>query len=386
MESTISPQTDDGLSGFALFQATTRRSFLCLFIIVTVPSVIGNIAAIYSISRRNCRIFQKTCIISLALSDILSTAAIATININTFVQEAMAWPLGHFLCQFLPMCQMVGVLASSVALTMIAMDRYRNVVHALGKRWDPTPCFCFVATGTVWVLSFAISYPMYSFYKFQTKCNVHFCLMSGEIKESLQKYYIAMVIIIFLPLFSVFLWFYNSIAALVWKHRKPISTIFNKKSTQESTSSEVKTVNHPKTQEEIRVGRKIRTFKIIVALMVVFIVCRLPYFTIQILKTFNTALSTRKEMWYMSFSFMALHIVNCCLNPLLYTFFNVTVQVWRKIESFALEICCFCCSRGEFESFETENPFVIEDFEKRKRSREWENRKRSTVRFKEERY
>jgi hypothetical protein len=75
-----------------------------------------------------------------------------------------------------------------------------------------------------------------------------------------------------------------------------------------------------------------------------------------------------ETLWYLSFSFMALHIVNCFLNPLLYTFLNFTLQIWfkvkRSLRCLLLEICC----TSEFENFEKENPFVIEDYEKNKKS------------------
>ncbi|XP_063903740.1 atypical chemokine receptor 3-like [Zophobas morio] len=353
----------------------TRRTFLWIFIPLTTFSVIANSATVYSISKRNYRTFQKTCIISLALSDLLSTAAVATLNMVYFTQENITWPLAGFLCKFLPMCQMLGILASSVALTIIAIDRYRNVVYALSKRWNPRVYICLVVVVAIWSACIGISYPVLSFYECVEwpQLDDFVCVMFKP--ERFRTYIVAMTVITFLPLFCVFLWSYYSIAFIVWKHRKPISSIFNKKTLQEPSSSAsksspvMKNLNKPKTQEDIRVGRKIRTFKIIIALMVVFIVCRLPYFTIQIMKYSETPFRDQEEFWNFIFAFMALHIVNCCLNPLLYTFLNVTMQVWHKIENFVLEVCCFCCSGREFESFEKENPFVIEDYGKKRSSK-----------------
>ncbi|RZB39817.1 7tm 1 domain containing protein [Asbolus verrucosus] len=335
-----------------------RHIFAVIFTILTIVSLIGNCATIYTIGKRNYRCIQKTCIISLALSDILGTAAVFAINIVNFIFDMKIWPLGSFLCAFLPMCQMTGILASSTALMFIAMDRYRNVVHALSKRWNPRLSFCLIAAIIVWLISFGVSYPLYDIFV-QREISVLLNNVTNETmdafvcvtfqKDKLAVYYISTVSIIFFPILFVFFWFYYNIAALVWKHRKPLSTIFNKK----------KDKSNFETSRDIRVERKIRTFKIIITLMMVFIICRLPYYMALIVKKYAYG----EEVWYMNYSFLALHILNCCLNPLLYTFLHVTLKFCVKIktetEKFVCEICCFCCSKVDFEEYEKENPFVV---------------------------
>ncbi|XP_044253079.1 somatostatin receptor type 5-like [Tribolium madens] len=365
-----------------LVSSGTRKIFLGVFVVITTLSLTGNCAAIYAITRKNYRIFQKTCIISLALSDILGTLAIAIINLNTFVHEAKIWPLGSFACKFLPMCQMGGVLASSLALMFIALDRYRNVVYALSKRWNPKLWLCLLVTAAFWLGSFGASFPLYTYFRtlpYPTEDDevLWLCIMLAN-KDTLRNYYVIMVSIIFLPLFIIFLWFYYKIAALVWKHRKPLSYIFKKEAHSNNYESTSSTTEFKKSQDEIRVERKIRTFKIIVTLMIVFIVCRLPYFAIQIFRTVKTDLNDSKESWYCTFSFMALHIVNCALNPLLYTFLNSTLKVWFKIRNLVWEICCICCSTDEFETFDKNNPFYIEEYEKNEGGK---NKNTSRVRF-----
>lgn len=274
----------------------------------------------------------------------------------------------------------------------IAMDRYRNVVHALSKRWNPSPMFCIISTAMLWFISFAISYPLYDFF-LQTEIlllylnnddAVPFTTVPAYLcisfdKGTIKTYYIVMVIIIFLPLLMVFLWFYYNIASLVWKHRKPLSTMFNKQETSnlENSMSTSKSIEYQDKQsktkkQDIRVERKIRTCKIIVTLMIVFIACRLPYFAVYILKLTLTNDNTGLWMWVLNYTFTALHIVNCCLNPLLYTFLTQTLTAWVKIKKSIMvltwDICCFCFSNTEFREFEKENPFTGEYEQKSNRN------------------
>ncbi|KAJ3647125.1 hypothetical protein Zmor_024662 [Zophobas morio] len=68
-----------------------RFTFMGIFVVFSVLSLCGNCAAIYSISKRKYRYVQKTCIVSLAVSDILSTIVIATNNLETFSHELLVW-------------------------------------------------------------------------------------------------------------------------------------------------------------------------------------------------------------------------------------------------------------------------------------------------------
>lgn len=259
---------------------------------------------------------------------------------------------------------MAGVLASSLALMFIAMDRYRNVVYALSKRWNPPLWVCLIGTAVFWVISFAVSYPIYSYFAvLTTDDGADVCFIPMD-KTILRNYYIIMVVVIFLPLLGIFSWFYYKIAALIWKHRKPLSTIFKKETHSNQETSSFALPEIKKTQDEIRVERKIRTFKIVITLMIVFIVCRLPYFAIQIFKSVYSVLNDTNTAWNLGYTFMALHIVNCALNPLLYTFLNSTLKVWFKIWNLVCEICCICCSTDEFDSLDRENPFTVENAKK----------------------
>lgn len=60
--------------------------------------------------------------------------------------------LGSFMCDFIPFAQTFGILASSVALVAIALDRYRNVAHILHKKWNPSLSICLVEVFVVWIV------------------------------------------------------------------------------------------------------------------------------------------------------------------------------------------------------------------------------------------
>ncbi|RZC43337.1 7tm 1 domain containing protein, partial [Asbolus verrucosus] len=355
-----------------------RYIFMGIFIIISVASLIGNSAAIYSVNKRKYRCIQKTCIISLAISDIMSTIIIAVNNLETFSHELLIWVsslnFGYLIhreildsrklslfvyphvsndwnfSQFnssdvyfhgsVPKCG--SCLKQKVeSFTFSLLNLHRNIMVDQLRSFIPNK--------DITVIYFNVSGNI-------VEVDAHLCITFD--KDTMRTYYIIMVIIVFLPLLLVFLWFYYNIASLIWKHRNPLSTIF-KNSKLDNVSLK---------NRDIRVERKIRTFKIIITLMIVFIVCRLPYFTIFILKLSLPSKEVGLWTWILNYVFTAFQIVNCCLNPLLYTFLNQTLAIWVKIKKlvkdFTWEICCFCFSNAEFEEFEKENPFV-ENYEQR---------------------
>lgn len=46
------------------------------------------------------------------------------------------------MCGFVPMTNAIAILASSLSLSVIALDRYQNVMSALTTKWDPNPPSC----------------------------------------------------------------------------------------------------------------------------------------------------------------------------------------------------------------------------------------------------
>jgi hypothetical protein len=74
-----------------------------------------------------------------------------------------------------------------------------------------------------------------------------------------------------------------------------------------------------------RYQRQVRLFKVILLLMFVFFICRLPSWIYTIYKLNNDADSNIH--WVLNYSFGMLVLLNCALNPYLYTFMSETIKV-----------------------------------------------------------
>lgn len=166
-------------------------------------------------------------------------------------------------------------------------------------------------------------------------------------------YYLSITLLIFVPIMLCLVWFYFTIAKLIWLHRKPVNETFQQHTGQKSVVKKTK-------NQDIQVERKMRAFKIILVLMFVFILLRLPFW-IFFNVTLAYILPNRELSWNLHYTLQLLTITNCALNPLLYTFLNQTMYVLRIVNDFVCKIFCCCFSTAEFDELEKDNPFIVEN-------------------------
>ncbi|KAF7280478.1 hypothetical protein GWI33_005820 [Rhynchophorus ferrugineus] len=335
-------------------------------LIISVIAVIGNLLAIRSVLIRKYKYLQKTCMISLAVSDLLSVIVFAMNYLDLLGKALMTWSYGEFLCHAIPVLQVLGNLASSIALVIIALDRYHSVIHALSRKWDPSLWKCLVSTLTLWTICTGISYPMATFY-FHVPLripsgNVYLCTGSTVTRSGIKVYYIIINILFFFPVISMFFWFYFKIAVMVWRHRKPLSTRLSTRPIETDNNSfsdnSSRYVKNGCKKRNVQVERKLRTFKVVIVLILAFIGCRMPHWLFWMYKILYR--SRGNIIWTLTFAFTGLNLLNCALNPFLYTYLNQTLQAWKKISDFVCKICCCCFTNAEFEEFEKGKPVVEE--------------------------
>jgi len=92
-----------------------------------------------------------------------------------------------------------------------------------------------------------------------------------------------------------------------------------------------------------RKRRQERLFRVILLLMSVFFICRLPTWMYLIYQLNSTAAS--HYYWHLYFAFGNLALLNCALNPYLYSFMSETIKVvsflGNIIRSLFYSVCNF---------------------------------------------
>lgn len=206
-----------------------------------------------------------------------------------------------------------------------------------------------------------------------------------SLQDATANFYIIVFVFIFAPIFVAFVWLNAIIAKEIWKRRhapgaqsqsksketeEDSSTVEMKGTVDTNTSSNVRNHSSKISSSELknsavsskqpvftiqpapaaisetrrstdiqRRQRQMRMFKVILVLMSTFILCRLPNW-IFLLYKLNNHVSGRLN-WILLYSFALTGILNCMLNPLLYTFLSETIRITSRIGSVCFRFCRF---------------------------------------------
>ncbi|KNC29715.1 hypothetical protein FF38_11421 [Lucilia cuprina] len=142
-----------------------RNIFIVTLTILCLLSLCGNMCTLFVNFRRKIRPFFRACLISLAFSDLMNTVFLTTAYLSQFTAEyVQIWRLGDLMCSFVPFATTSAILASSMTLVGIAVDRYFAVMKAVIGFWNPTVISCIVCMLCIWLASIGIACPVFTIY------------------------------------------------------------------------------------------------------------------------------------------------------------------------------------------------------------------------------
>ena len=156
-ESAVQPLTD-----------IQRLTFLVLIVLISIVAIVGNILVLYVNFLRKKRILFRTCLISLAISDLMYVIVSCFNYIPKLsTPNSALWLLGPVSCALIPFFQTLLVLVNSILLVAIAMDRYMAVVRVTKGNWNPGLCFSLTCVIMIWGMCAGVSSPMLTLHDHQ---------------------------------------------------------------------------------------------------------------------------------------------------------------------------------------------------------------------------
>ncbi|XP_075166417.1 uncharacterized protein LOC142238609 [Haematobia irritans] len=270
-----------------------KHFFITTVSILCIISIIGNVSTLAVNVRRKIRPFFRACLISLAFSDLMNTVFLSAAYLSQFKSKyVQIWILGPLMCNFVPFATTAAILASSMTLVGIALDRYYAVMKAVVSFWKPTVISCSICMLCIWVASIGITCPVFKIYHLmpvyiltdqpetdasggetastsfkgiataaatdriatktqwdmdarkdglaytllRTEKLVNMCVSD---ERNVTFYYVIVFVIIFIPCIGAFFWFNTIIARKLWKRRHS-ATITRKPPPKQSVSRKTK--------------------------------------------------------------------------------------------------------------------------------------------------
>ncbi|KAJ8029096.1 G-protein coupled receptor 54 [Holothuria leucospilota] len=266
---------------------------LALFIIVFV-GVSGNSLVLFVIVKhRDMRTVTNYFVGNLAITDIslLLICALPTALI------LCGWQMGEFICRSTSYMQSVTVQATCLTLTVMTIDRYNLIVHAVKSRNTRTTTRAAVFNIFIWIFSFLVHIPAFvGTRKVDSECKRKFKHDDGP----LIHYVIGNFFLMYALPLTVIVFCYIKILVQVWRK------------TSEGTES---------AQAQARaLRRKKKITKMVFIVVVLFAICWAPLHVVNTVVFVNLD-SPAPQVWgIIHICTLLLAYTNSIVNPFVYAF------------------------------------------------------------------
>ncbi|XP_043934979.1 chemokine-like receptor 1 [Protopterus annectens] len=295
---------------------------ITVYSIAFVFGVLGNGLVIWVTGFRMKKTVNTVWFLNLAVADFFFTIFLPFTII--YAAFDFHWPFGNILCKIISTVLFLNMFASIFLLTVISFDRCLTVIHPVWSQNHRTVQLASVVAIFAWTVSIILSAPYFAFRDTgsigdnTTVCYNNFALSDNfdneEIMQLHQSRHQAIIITRFLcgfliP-FTIIITCYTIIASKLRKNQLTMSS---------------------------------KPFKVIIAVIVTFFICWLPYHVISFLELVSTNSSECNEELERAAIILvplitSLPFLNSCMNPILYVFMGRDFrQSFRKSILFVFE-------------------------------------------------
>lgn len=275
-----------------------------VYSVVFFIGLVGNTLAIYVVLRYvKMKTVTNIYILNLALADELYILGIPFLGTNSVLSY---WPYGDFFCKVCMTADAMSQFASTYCLTVMSIDRYLAVVHPIRSTKWRKPKVAKFFSALVWVVSFLIVLPLtiYSGVQEDFKtCNITW-------PEPRNLWSIGFI------LYTAILSFFGPLIVICLCYLLIVIKV-------RSASARVGLTRRRRSERRV-------TF-MVVTIVLVFILCWLPFFTTNIVNLIDAIPEANTTLY---FFFVILTYVNSCANPFLYGFLSNFRQSFEKVLCF----------------------------------------------------
>ncbi|XP_029902269.1 arg8-vasotocin receptor-like [Myripristis murdjan] len=228
-----------------------------------------------------------------------------------------------FLCRIVKHLQVLGMFASTYMMVMMTLDRYIAICHPLQTLHQPTKR-AYVMIVSTWVCSLVLSTPQYFIFSLSEvhpgsavyDCWGHFIQPWG-----VRAYITWITAGIFLVPVAVLVLCYGFICRTIWRNLKYKTQRKGVGAMAEATKNGL--LGRASVSSVSTISRaKLRTVKMTFVIVLAYVVCWAPFFTVQMWSVWDNSFSwDDSENTVVTLSALLASLNSCC-NPWIYMIFS----------------------------------------------------------------
>jgi len=291
-----------------------RITVIVIYSIVILFGFLENLVIVYVlIKNRHLHVPTNIFILGLAMSDIMLCSF--NLPVQLHYQLTNQWAFGDVLCKVIMPTYGVPVFVSSMSILMIAVDRYILIVHPFRQRMSCRTAVCLVISIAILTTLLAIPIIMQMEYRVvdlpALRIYRSYC---AEMWKSLRLRHIYTVL-------TILIQFFVPLIATSFLYIR-ISNVLSRR---------------PIKKNEKR--SKHKTNKILIAIVLFFSICWLPWNLFALMLEFNPNLIPGHQIKLLDLLLKIFAMSSACINPFMYGWLNgnfrkeINVMVKRQVRN-----------------------------------------------------
>ncbi|KAM3911297.1 C5a anaphylatoxin chemotactic receptor 1-like [Leptodactylus fuscus] len=261
---------------------------LFLYVIVVAVGVPGNALVVWITAFEMKRSVNTVWFLNLAIADLLCCLS-ASLSIMTI--SLRYWPLGLFACKFNASVLLINMFASVFLLTIISIDRCALVVKPVWCQNHRTLGKAYVACAFTWILAIIFNSPSFIFRTVGISygkeiCTLDYSIIRIEDRQRVEN---------FIAVFRLLVGFIIPLLVIITCYSILMYRV------------------------KVRFTQNTKTMKVVLAVIIGFFVCWLPYHVVGMILALNpNNLDLYKSSLQVDTILIALAFMNSCINPIIY--------------------------------------------------------------------
>ncbi|XP_059475561.1 cardioacceleratory peptide receptor-like isoform X1 [Neocloeon triangulifer] len=319
-------RNDSDINQFYFYETEQFIVLWLLFILILV----GNSAVLAALllDRTRAKSRMNFFIMHLAIADL----SVGLINVLTDIvsKHVVSWYAGNVACKFIKFLQALVTYASTYVLVALSIDRYDAIRHPMNFSGSWRRARILIATA--WMLSALFSAPIMFLFEERLVQEQPQCWIELSEQWHWQLYITLLAVVLFFIPACIITFCYTVIVATIWAQGKVLGTQPARSAKVARMKTPTRTNGHTEEEADCRRASsrglipraKIKTVKMTLVIVFVFILCWSPYFVFDLLQVYEQVPRTQTTAAVATF-IQSLAPLNSAANPVIYCLFSSSI-------------------------------------------------------------